>query len=264
MDSLYIIKIGGAIIDDEPKLKQFIALISSIKERKIIVHGGGKQVDKLALTLGIQQQMMDGRRITDADTLQLATMVYAGLINKRIVALMQAQGDDALGLSGADANCIQAKKRIKSEIDFGFVGDIPYNGINTAFLSMLLEQEIVPVFCSITHDKEGQLLNTNADTLASALSVAMSNRYEVQLHYCFEKKGVLHNVNDENAVIPNLTMKQYQELRKNNIVAKGMIPKLDTAFDAVTKGVKTVVILSAEEILTHIHAIKNVGTHLTA
>lgn len=264
MQPLYIIKIGGNVINDEQKLKLFISLVSNIRARKIIVHGGGKLVEQLAKKLGIKQQMIDGRRVTDTDTLQLATMVYAGLINKKIVALLQANSNNAIGLSGADNNCIRAKKRSNAKHDFGFVGDIEDGGINTSFISTLLESLIVPVFCSITHDNNGQLFNTNADTLASALAIAMAAEYEVHLNYCFEKKGVMINVNDESSVIQSISTHEYQELIKKEVVSKGMIPKLDNAFGAIENGVNTVVILHAEDILNLITKNKNVGTYINA
>ncbi len=263
MQPLYIIKIGGNIINDDEQLKKFISEVSTIKARKIIVHGGGKLADDLALKLGIQQKMIDGRRVTDANTLQLITMVYAGLINKNIVALLQSNSNNAIGLSGADNNCIQAKKRINATHDFGFVGDIIEGGINTSFISSLVKSFIVPVFCSITHDNNGQLFNTNADTLASALSMAMATQYEVHLNYCFEKKGVMKNIEDENSVIPNISASDYELLIRNNVVSQGMIPKLDNGFNAVKNGVTTVAILHANAILNITKKIKNEGTYLT-
>ncbi len=264
MQPLYIIKIGGNVINDEQKLKQFLLLVSAISERKIIVHGGGKLMDKLAKKLRIQQQMIDGRRVTDADTLQLATMVYAGLINKKIVALLQANSNNAIGLSGADNNCIEAKKRINAQHDFGFVGDIVNDGINVPFISTLLESSITPVFCSITHDNNGQLFNTNADTLAAALAMAMTKKYEVRLNYFFEKKGVMKNVDDENSIIASISTNEYQQLLKQKMVSAGMIPKLDNAFDAIKNGVKGVIIAHADDILNIINNNENVGTHLIA
>ncbi|MES2655898.1 MAG: acetylglutamate kinase [Bacteroidota bacterium] len=264
MQALYIIKIGGNIINHEVKLKHFISLVSTIKARKIIVHGGGKLVDELALKLGIEQQMIDGRRVTDTKTLELTTMVYAGLINKKIVALLQANSNNAIGLSGADNNCIRAKKRTHAKHSFGWVGDIEEGGINTSFISTLLEINMLPVFCSITHDKNGQLLNTNADTLASALAVAMSAKYKVHLNYCFEKKGVMADMNDDSSVIPTISASKYKQLVKNKLVSAGMIPKLDNAFAAVEKGVSSVVILHADDILNVINNNKNVGTQLIA
>jgi len=264
MEKLYIIKIGGNIINDEEKLRQFLLNISTIKARKIIVHGGGKLVDQLAAKLGVEQQMIDGRRVTNAETLELATMVYAGLISKKIVAVLQSHLANAIGLCGADNNCIKAKKRVNAQYDFGYVGDIVEDGINTKFISYLLEDSIIPVFSSITHNNKGQLYNTNADTLASTLAIAMAEKYEVQLNYCFEKKGVLQNLNDENSVIPSITISEYQELFKNEIVSKGMIPKLDNAFAAIRKGVKSVIISHADDIINIIGENKKMGTSLTA
>lgn len=264
MNKLYIIKIGGNIINDEQKLVQFLSMISTVKERKIIIHGGGKLLDQLAEKIGVVQQMIDGRRVTDAETLQLATMVYAGLINKKIVALLQSNSINAIGLSGADNNCIQSKKRVNCKNDFGFVGDIEKSGINTVFISTLIEENIVPVFCSITHNNRGQLLNTNADTIASEIAVAMSHNYEVQLNYCLETKGVMKSLTEETSVIPSISNDEYRQLICAGIVSKGMIPKLDSAFAAMHKGVKKVVILHAYDILNNINNLKNVGTTLSA
>ncbi len=262
MQTLYIIKIGGNIINHELKLKHMLSMVSGIKGRKIIVHGGGKLVDELAFKLGVEQHMVEGRRITDASTLDLATMVYAGLINKKMVALLQANSSNAIGLSGADNNCIRAKKRTHAKYDFGWVGDIEEGGINTSFISTLLEINMLPVFCSITHDKNGQLLNTNADTLASALAIAMSAKYKVHLNYCFEKKGVMSNIDDDSSVIPSISTVKYEQMLKDKMVSKGMIPKLDTAFAALKNGVHSVAVLHADDILNVIANHKNVGTSL--
>src|SRR3954463_5619097 len=211
MDKLYIIKIGGNIIDDEAKLAAFLQSFASIQSPKILVHGGGKLATKLAAQLGIEQQIIEGRRITDAETLKIVTMVYAGLINKNIVAQLQANNCNAIGLCGADGNVIQAHKRQHPSIDYGFVGDV--DTVNTALLQSLIEREINVVLAPITHNKEGLLLNTNADTIAQEIAQAMSALYDVHLVYSFEKAGVLLDVNDENTVIPILTKQYYEELK---------------------------------------------------
>src|ERR1051326_3861462 len=204
MQKLVIVKIGGNVIDDEKELKKFLSAFAAVRGNKILVHGGGKIASELAKKLGITQQMVNGRRITDAETLKVATMVYAGLLNKQIVTLLQSEKNNALGLSGADLDVMRAEKRKNSAVDYGFVGDILPDGINAGMIAMLLEKNIVPVFCSLTHDGKGQLLNTNADTIASSLAVAMAKKFEVQLSFCFEKKGVLKNMDDEHSLISKM------------------------------------------------------------
>lgn len=249
MKKLYIIKIGGNIINDGIALDKFLVDFSKIEGFKILVHGGGKVASELAKKLGVSQAMVNGRRITDAETLKITTMVYAGLINKQIVALLQLHKMNAIGLCGADANVIIADKRKVEDIDYGFVGDIFVSGINFELLSVFLEINLVPVFSSITHDGNGQLLNTNADTIASVLAVALSGKYNVQLNYCFEKNGVLENIADENSVIKTITMTKYKQLLKDGIISKGMIPKLDNAFFAIQNGVSSVKIANADELI---------------
>ena len=246
MDLLFIIKIGGNIIDDEKKLSSFIKEFASVKSHKILVHGGGRLATKLADTLGIQQQLIDGRRITDAETLKIVTMVYAGYINKTIVAQLQASGCNSIGLTGADANIIQAHKRIHPTIDYGFVGDI--DSINTALIKGLLDNNLSIVLAPITHNKEGQLLNTNADTIAQETAKAMSKYYDVQLIYSFEKSGVLEDADDESTVIPSINHDYYSKLKAEKKIFAGMIPKIDNAFTALNNGVKKVIIGKAEEL----------------
>jgi len=255
MEKLYVIKIGGNIIDDENKLKTFLSSFAEVEGKKILVHGGGKLATKLASQLGVEQQMIDGRRITDAETLKIVTMVYAGYINKNIVAQLQSLGCNAIGLSGADGNVIQSHKRPPLRdggLDYGFVGDVDV--INTTLLKSLLDQEVNVVMAPITHNKEGLLLNTNADTIAQEIAQSMSALYDVQLIYSFEKSGVLLDVNDENSVITTLTHAYYQELKTPiqgtgvTRIFAGMIPKLDNAFAALGKGVKKVIIGKAEEL----------------
>lgn len=246
MDTLYVIKIGGNIIDNEAKLPDFLKSFASIKGKKILVHGGGKLATRMAERLSIPQQMVDGRRITDAETLKIVTMVYAGYINKNIVAQLQAAGINAFGLSGADGNAIQAHKRTHASIDYGFAGDIDV--VNTTLLTSLLEQDVALVIAPITHDKKGQLFNTNADTIAQELAKALSASYQVQLIYSFEKSGVLTNAEDDNSLILQINPYSYEQLKKDGVVFAGMIPKLDNAFAALASGVKKVIIGKAENL----------------
>lgn len=257
---LHIVKIGGNVIDKEQSLKNFLSAFSKIDENKILVHGGGKIAADLAEKLGISQNVVSGRRITDAETLKIVTMVYAGLLNKEIVALLQSHNVNAIGLSGADMNCIRTTKRVDAEVDYGFVGDIDV--VNSELISSLIEKTAVPVFCSITHDGNGQLLNTNADTIASALAVALSKNYDVQLNYCFEKNGVMKNVDDENSVIETMTEMQYKKLVNEGIISKGMLPKLDNSFEAINRGVKKVVIGHSDKLNNMISENKIEGTVL--
>ena len=260
MPSLYVIKIGGNVIDNSENLHRYLLDFTALKGNKILVHGGGKIATELSKTLGIEAKMVDGRRITDMETLRIVTMVYAGLINKNMVAQLQANGCDAIGLTGADGNIIRAKKRPiqkispsggdleGASIDYGFVGDLDERSVRTDALDKLLQSKFVPVFSAITHNGESQLLNTNADTIASALAVAMSSIYETNLVYCFEKKGVLRDVNDEASVVHEIKADQFEQLKADGIVAGGMIPKLQNAFDAIRKGVNTVYIGKADEL----------------
>lgn len=249
-EALYVVKIGGNVIDDAVKLEHFLQQFSSIKGKKILVHGGGKLATQLAKDLGIEQEMVDGRRITDAATLKIVTMVYAGYINKNIVAQLQATGSNAIGFTGADANLIKAHKRLASAskgIDYGFVGDV--DQVNTAAIEPLLTQDISIVIAPITHDGNGQLLNTNADTIAQSIATAMSSLYQVSLLYCFEKSGVLLDANDDNTVIPLIDQSNFKKLKEEQLIFAGMIPKLDNAFAALEKGVSKVIIGKAESIL---------------
>ena len=235
---LSIVKIGGKIIEDDLALNAFLKLFSSLKGNKILVHGGGKRATHMASKLGIESKMVKGRRITDAETLELITMVYGGLVNKNIVAKLQALQIDAIGLTGADANAITSKKRPVKEVDFGFVGDVKnvaYNAINK-----LIKAGFTPVFCAITHDGNGQLLNTNADTITSQVAIGMSALFETSMYYCFELNGVLKDINDKNSVIKHIDTNLYAELLNQGIVADGMLPKLENCFDALNHGVKTI------------------------
>lgn len=253
MDQLYIIKIGGNIIDDEEKLSAFLKKFADISSptdaggaKKILVHGGGKLASGLADRLGIRQQMVEGRRITDAETLKIVTMVYAGYVNKNIVAKLQAVHCNALGLCGADGDSILAHKRNHPVIDYGFVGDV--DAINSGLLRKLLEDHISIVFAPITHDQQGQLLNTNADTIAQELAKGLCPFYEVTLVYSFEKSGVLLDAEDDSTVITELTPTYYRQLRAKQKIYAGMIPKLDNAFTALDSGVKRVIIGKAEQL----------------
>lgn len=246
MNKLLVIKIGGNIIDDEVKLSSFLATFASIKDKKILVHGGGKLATRMAEQLGLEQQMIDGRRITDAETLKVVTMVYAGYINKNIVATLQHYGCDAIGVTGADGNAILAHKRKESEIDYGFAGDI--DAVNTSFFDGMLSQGNDIVVAPITHDKNGQLLNTNADTIAQEIATALSSLYEVSLVYGFEKAGVLQDAEKDETVIPAIDQPLYSKLKTDNIIFAGMIPKLDNAFSAIDKGVNKVIIGKAEQL----------------
>ena len=243
---LSIIKIGGNIIDDEVRLAAFLDNFAAVPGKKILVHGGGKLATKVAEGLGIQQQMVDGRRITDAETLKIVTMVYAGTINKNIVAQLQARGCPAIGLTGADGNAILSHKRTNASIEYGYVGDVDV--VNTSLLTSLLLLDKTLIFAPITHDGKGQLLNTNADTIAQELARGLSATFEVSLIYSFEKSGVLLNAEDEASVIGRINPSYYEELKASGAIFAGMIPKLDNAFAALRSGVARVIIGRAEEL----------------
>jgi acetylglutamate kinase len=246
MDKLYVIKIGGNVIDDAQKLSSFLQDFAFIKEKKILVHGGGKLATRLGEQLRIPQQVVDGRRITDTETLKIVTMVYAGYINKNIVALLQSFNCNAVGLSGADGDAIKAHKRINANMDYGFAGDV--DEVNAAFINHLLQQDIAVVVSPITHDGKGQLLNTNADTIAQETAKALGAMYDVELVYTFEKKGVLHNVEDESSVVQRIDQVSYRKLKEDKVINAGMVPKLDNAFTALASGVTKVVIGQSDEL----------------
>jgi acetylglutamate kinase len=233
--TLHIVKIGGNVINDAAVLQAFLNDFAAIEGPKILVHGGGKKASELSETLGIKPKMIQGRRVTDQATVDVVTMVYAGLLNKKIVATLQHLNCNALGLSGADGNSILAHKRIVKEVDYGFAGDV--DAINTQLINTLLQNNITPVFCAITHDKHGQLLNTNADTVVSEIAIGMSTLYQTELNFIFELKGVLENIKDENSVITQLHSKNYATLVSEGIIADGMLPKLQNCFNALKKGV---------------------------
>ena len=240
MSKLTVIKIGGNVINNEALLSEVLVDFAALKEAKILVHGGGKRASALMRQMGMQPNLVEGRRITDAATLEVVTMVYAGLINKKIVADLQAIGENAIGLTGADLNSIQSHKRIVKTIDYGFVGDI--DKIESTNIAKLINADFTPVFCAITHDKKGQLLNTNADSIASRIAVGMSELYDVKLILCFEKDGVLLDSNDDASVIPELTYQQFQDYKASGVIYEGMIPKLDNAFAALQTGVKQILV----------------------
>jgi acetylglutamate kinase len=240
VEKLSVIKIGGNIIDNEANLASFLSAYAALEGKKILIHGGGKLATKMAADLDIPQQILDGRRITDAATLKIVTMVYAGYINKNIVAALQSKNENALGICGADANIIRAHKRIKTTTDYGFVGDI--DAVDVTKIVQLLDAGLSLVVAPITHDGAGQLLNTNADTMAQAIATAISSVYEVSLVYSFEKKGVLSDIHNNDSVIPVIHPENYAILKANGQVNEGMIPKLDNAFEALQKGVTRVII----------------------
>lgn len=244
METVKIIKIGGNIIEDAVALCDFLQQFTTIEGPKILVHGGGKLATKLASQMNVEVQMVDGRRITNTETLDLITMVYAGKINKNIVAALQQYSCNAIGFSGADGNTIISEKRPVTKIDYGFVGDVVK--VNTSVLEILLNQKITPVFCAITHDKNGQLLNTNADTIASELAIGFANKFNTELYYCFEKNGVLLDVNDDDSVIENINLRTYKELKNTKVIADGMLPKLDNCFHAINQQVAKVCIGTSE------------------
>lgn len=259
MKKLYIIKIGGNVIDNPLKLNQFLQNFAALEGKKILIHGGGRVATQLADKLGLEVKMHNGRRITDRAMLDTVLMVYGGLINKNIVSKLQSMNCNTIGLTGADMNVIRAVKRPVKDIDYGFVGDV--TAVNEKALSNLLENGYMPILAPLTHDGQGNMLNTNADTIASETAVAMSKSYETHLLYCFEKKGVLTNVNDENSVIPLLNEANYASYLAQNVIFAGMIPKLDNAFAALKKGVSQVVILEADN-LQNIENENFVGTRI--
>ena len=275
-----VVKIGGNVVDNPELLKQFVRDFTAMKGMKILVHGGGVMASQIQKSMGMTPVMIEGRRVTDEDSLKVVTMVYAGWCNKSVVALLQAEGCNAIGLCGADGNVIKASRRspvlvesIGTEVDYGYVGDVKPEGINAGFIYSLLERGIVPVFSAINHDGDGNLLNTNADTIASSIAIAMAAykyrsvrdvccrceecthccddgrlSHETELIYCFEKNGVLYNKDDDSSVIPEIDRESFARLREEGIVAEGMIPKLSNAFSAMDKGVARVIIKHASRL----------------
>jgi acetylglutamate kinase len=235
-----VVKIGGHVIDDDQALNSFLKEFSAISGLKVLIHGGGKVATTIAKQIGIPQTMIEGRRVTDAETLKVITMVYGGLVNKKIVASLQSLGIPSLGVTGADSDLIRSKKRSTIPIDYGFVGDV--EKVNFSALDHWISQGLVPVVAPLTHDGQGQILNTNADSIATAIAVSLSQKYEVTLFYAFEKKGVLMDVSDESTAIPEMNFEFYQKLRAEKKIFEGMIPKLDNAFLSIRSGVTQVII----------------------
>lgn len=246
MEKLTLIKVGGKIVEEQATLSRLLASFAAIPGRKVLVHGGGRSATAMASRLGIESRMVGGRRITDKAMLEVVTMVYAGLVNKNIVAGLQAQGVNALGMTGADMNILLSDKRPVGEVDYGYVGDV--RRVDAAALSALIEMGVVPVIAPLTHDGQGSMLNTNADTMAGETAKALASRYEVSLVYCFEKRGVLRDENDDNSVIAEMTRQQFETYRAEGVVQGGMIPKLENAFDAIRHGVCEVIITRANAI----------------
>jgi len=247
MEKLTIVKVGGAVVEDEAQLDQLLKDFGAIEGKKVLVHGGGRRATQVAKSLGIETKMVDGRRITDGDMLQVVTMVYGGLVNKNLVAKLQANGVNALGLTGADIDVIRSHKRpLKNGIDYGYVGDV--DKANGAMLKILIDEGITPVMAPLTHDGNGNILNTNADTIASETAKSLAPFYDVTLIYSFEKKGVLSNPDDDDSVIPTITRNSFEKLVADEVVAGGMIPKIENALAAVDAGVKRVNITLATAI----------------
>ena len=246
MEKITVVKVGGKIVEDEQSLNQLLTDFNKIEGNKILVHGGGRSATKLAERLGVETKMVDGRRITDDAMLEVVTMVYGGLVNKRIVAALQARGVNALGMTGADMNILLSDKRPVKTVDYGWVGDVKQ--ANGGALAKLINEGVVPVIAPLTHDGMGHILNTNADTMAGETAKALAEHFEVTLVYCFEKEGVLRDENDDNSVIPEITRELYASLKEEGIVVCGMIPKLDNSFATLDAGVKEVIITKASNL----------------
>lgn len=249
MNKLTLVKVGGKIVEDSETLKQLLSDFSKIEGHKVLVHGGGRSATALATKLGIESQMVNGRRITDEETLKVVTMVYGGLVNKQIVAGLQAIGVNALGLTGADLNYMRSEKRPVKDVDYGFVGDV--KEVNADILADLITRGVVPVLAPLTHDNAGNMLNTNADTIAGEAAKALAKHFEVTLMFCFEKKGVLMSETDDESVIAEITPALFEKYVAEGIINGGMIPKLENSFDAINAGVKQVVITRADLIHTN-------------
>ena len=244
MEKLTVLKVGGAVVEDPQALDAFLTGFAAMPGLKVLVHGGGREATKVAAQLGIRTKMVDGRRITDADILRVVIMVYGGLVNKGVVAALQARGVNALGLTGADLGCMLAVKRPVKDIDYGYVGDM--EKVDTSILSDLISRGVVPVMAPLSFDGKGTLLNTNADTIASSIAKALAERFEVTLVYCFEKAGVLKDPDDDASVIPLITKESFVGLASEGTVSGGMLPKLQNAFEALESGVKEVRITKAD------------------
>lgn len=251
--SLTVVKIGGNVVDNPEALDRFLDKFAALPGPKILVHGGGKEATRLSDRLGVLTEMVNGRRVTSAETIDIVTMVYAGLVNKRIVSRLQARGCNAIGLSGADGNAVTATKRPPVDVDgrmvdFGYVGDIAATGVNHGFISALIGSGAVPVFCAIMHDGHGQLLNCNADAVAAGVAIGMSRVMPTDLVYCFEQPGVMLDIDDPDSVIPTITPEYFAQLKADGVVSKGMLPKLESSFKAIAAGVNSVVIKHADNL----------------
>ena len=258
-EQLKVFKIGGKVVEDDVQLSAFLLAFSQLKGNKILVHGGGKWVTEMSRKLGIEVKMIDGRRITDAETLEVVKMMLAGVANKNVVSKLQGYACNAIGLTGADGNTILATKRpLKDGIDYGFVGDV--KTINTSIIKGLINAGMVPVFAAMTHDGNGNLLNTNADTIASSVAVGMVSDFEVELNMCFELNGVLEDTNDQESVIPVINPVNYKELKQNGVIHSGMIPKIDNAFEALNAGIKAVRIMNSQHIVGMAEGNDHIGT----
>ncbi|MEO9482389.1 MAG: acetylglutamate kinase [Ekhidna sp.] len=246
-EKLSIVKVGGAVVEDEVKLADFLDAFSKIKGLKLLIHGGGKVATKLANSLGIDSKLVDGRRVTDDEMIDVVIMTYGGLINKKIVAQLNARGMNSVGLTGADADCMRSRKRpVKNGLNYGWVGDVEY--INDRYLKQLISNDIIPVMAPLTHDGKGHLLNTNADTIAKELACALVQDFDVSLNFIFDLNGVLENVNDPNTLIKSIDREKYKSLKANGTVSGGMIPKLDNAFETIDKGVSLVRLLNVHSL----------------
>jgi acetylglutamate kinase len=262
MNRVFVIKIGGNVLDNPEALQSFLSDFAAIDARKILVHGGGKIASRIGEKLGITSRYVNGRRITDEETRDLVTMVYGGLVNKQIVASLQVLDCNAVGLTGADGNVMRAVKRPVKDTDYGFAGDVMPDDVNVGLLQYFVEQKIVPVFAPLTHSA-GSMLNTNADTIASVLAIALSHFYEVRLIYCFEKKGILRDVSDLNSVIQHLPRKLYRQLLADKALIDGILPKLENAYAAIDAGVKEVLIGEAGDLKINTGP-QTAGTLITA
>jgi acetylglutamate kinase len=248
MKKLTLIKVGGKIVEEPETLKALLQDFAKIEGYKVLVHGGGRSATRMATRLGVKSQMVNGRRVTDEETLKIVTMVYAGLVNKNIVAGLQALNVNALGLTGADLNYMRSDKRPVGDVDYGFVGDV--KEVQSDILASLIEQDVVPVLAPLTHDKKGHILNTNADTIAGEAAKALAKHFDVTLMFCFEKKGVLMDADDDESVIEEITRKNFAEYVAKGVIQGGMIPKMENAYEAIDAGVKAVIITRADAIFT--------------
>ena len=256
---LRIFKIGGKVVEDQEQVNVFLEAFAKLDEYKILVHGGGKWVSEMCKRLGIEVNMIDGRRITDAATLEVVKMMLAGVANKNVVSMLQGFGCNAIGLTGADGDTILAERRpLKNDIDYGFVGDV--KSIGTTTIKILIESGLIPVFAAMTHNGRGQLFNTNADTIASSVAVGMSSEFDVELNFCFELNGVLKNINNPESVISEINPENYGSLKADGTINSGMLPKIDSAFDAINSGVKAVRIMNSKHIVQLANQQENIGT----